>query len=181
MLDILLASVVASLLMLNLIDLKLDLLETRQRNVLHYALQSHSADLQRLLLRDLRMAGHGVAAGSGVARADSTVMVLRGDFLRDGQPHTVRYTVGAAAGAMMTEHPADQLLWRSVDGGPAQAYAFGLVHLRFDYFDAVGLATQDTSRVRQVRYEFTLESPADASAGAPAVFVTGAVTPKNLR
>jgi len=181
MLDIFFAAIVATLLIVNLATTNDELLTMRHRNTLQYALQSNSSQLQRLLVRDLRMAGCGAAPGTGVIRADSTALGLRGDFLRDGAQHTVHYALGDSADATMTAHPRDRLLWRSLDSGEPVAYAFGLVALRFTYLDASGGVVTDSSGVRQVRYAYGLESTIPYADNSLAVFVTGGVTPKNLR
>ena len=81
----------------------------------------------------------------------------------------------------MTAHPRDRILWRTVDDGEAEAFAFGLVGLRFAYLDALGQVTADSSEVRQVRYTYALESTIPYGEDSPAAFVTGCVTPKNLQ
>ncbi|MBT3343774.1 MAG: hypothetical protein HN712_03730 [Gemmatimonadetes bacterium] len=181
MLDLFFAATVAVMLILNVMHVNDDLLTMRHRNTLQYALQANHADLQGMLLRDLRMAGHGADPGSGITRAYSTLLEFRGDVLRDGAQHTVRYTVGNTAEAAMTAHPRDVILWRTVDGVDAQAYAFGLVDLRFTYLDSTGEVTIDSSKVRRVCYEYVLESPTPYGDDPPAVWVTGGVSPKNLQ
>lgn len=181
MLDIFFAFIVGTMALTSMAAMNEELVTAQHRNALQYAVQSHSADLQRLLLRDLRMAGAGVASGVGVVQADSTALELRGDFLRDGAQHTLRYTLGDAAEAAMTENPRDRLLWRRLDGGPPEAFAFGLVGLRFDFLDSAGAACADPAAVRHVRYWYALESPVPYGDPTPALFVAGALTPKNLR
>lgn len=181
MLDIFFAAIVAGLMMVNVATTNDELLTMRHRNTLQYAVQANSAQLQRLLLRDLRMAGSATPPGTGVIRADSTLLELRGDFLRDGAAHTVRYALGDSADATMTAHSGDRLLWRRLDGGDAEVYAFGLVDLRFAYLDSAGQATTDSSQVRQVRYEYAVESTIPYDGDPLAVFVSGRIAPKNLR
>lgn len=181
LLDIILAAMVASMLVVNAVATNDQMLTMRHRNILQYALQLHSSELQQLLLRDLRMAGCGVDPGAGVIRADATALELRGDLLRDGVVHTVSYALGDSADATMTPHPRDRLLRRRVDGGAAEVFAYGLVDLRFTYLDSAGQVAASSSAVRQVHYRYALESPVPYGDDSPALIVNGSVTPKNLR
>ncbi len=181
MLDLFFAATVTGLLMLSVISLNDDLVMAQHSSVVQHSLQSRSADLQRLLLRDLRMAGHGAAPGTGIIRAFPTLLELRGDFLRDGAQHTVRYALGDTTSASMTEHPQDRILWRSIDGGEPQAYAFGLVDLQFTYLDSNGTAASDSCDVRRVLYQYTLESSAPYGDDSPSIYVSGGISPRNLQ
>jgi len=181
LLDVFFAAIIAALLMVNVADTNDDLLTMQHRNTLQYALQSNSSQLQQLLLRDLRMAGYGTGDQTGVIRADSATLELRGDFLRDGGTHIVRYSLDAPGSATTTPHSQDRLLWRSLDDRRPEAFAFGLIDLRFAALDSAGQSTADSSLVRQVRYEYALESTVPLSDRPPALYVSGAMTPKNLR
>lgn len=100
-----------------------------------------------VMMSDLRKCGYG-CAGEAFLTIQAQRLVFLSDIDNNGSIDTVKYWF--ATPATSTPNPADSLLYRQVNNGPAHGASLGLVALRFQYYDAGNNATTSQVAVKSV-------------------------------
>jgi hypothetical protein len=179
LLDIIFSSIFGGLLLLQVYAMQNEMIEANHVSNLVGSVQHNSVDLRDMLTRDLHTAGLSVPEGTPVfLHADSLLLEFRGDLDQDGTWNTIRYEIDDDAD--MTDNPEDHLLYRQIDGGEAQAYAFGITGGGWSCLDAGGAPAATLDDIRQVAFRFTFESTFGYDNRYPGAYLRNRIALKNM-
>jgi len=180
-LDIVFSIIIGSMLLLMILAYNFDMVETSSINNMYFAIQKNGFDLQEILRYDFRKIGLGVPDTSAVLSiADSTQVKFKTDLDLDGSINEIHYYLGDLSSADFTENPNDKLLYRKVDSNPPETYSIGLIDFNFTYYDENGGSTIILDDIRQLEYNYYLESTFGYNGEYPGMFIRGRINLKNL-
>jgi len=180
-LDIVFSIIIGSMLLLMILAYNFDMVETSSINNIYYTTQRNGFDLQEIVRNDFRKICYGVPDTSAIfSIADSNQVKFKTDFDYDGSINEIHYYLGSLSSADFTENPNDRLLYRQVDGNTPETYSVGLINLNFTYYDENGGSTIILDDIRQLEYNYYLESTFGYNGEYPGMFIRGRINLKNL-
>jgi len=181
-LDIIGSFVFGSLLLLNVLRMNADMTTQSYKGTLTYGAQNSAVSIAEIVEDDFRKMGLGVS-GTAVTLADSAQIRFLADLGADGVIDTLYYYAGSLAEVSATPNPRDRFLYRVVNGGTPQRVGTGVTTFLLSYFDAGGNALNlpvTLGDIRQIRFGFTVESPAPYDTTYARAFMELRLRPKNL-
>lgn len=180
-LDVVFSIVIGSLVLLMIFSFNLDMVGKSNINNLYAAVQKNGFDMQEILRNDLKKIGLGVPADTAkFIIADSTRLKFKTDYNLDGVVNEIYYYLGSSSSANFTVNPNDRLLYRKVDNNTPETYTIGIINFRFTYYNNSGNQTSDLNAIRQIEYNYYIESVVDYNGEYPGIYIQGKITPKNL-
>lgn len=180
-LDIVFSIVIGSLVLLMIFSFNLDMVGKSNSNNLYAIVQKNGFDMQEILRNNFKKIGLGVPdTTTKFLIADSTQIKFKSDYDLDGVINEVYYYLGNSSSANFTVNPNDRLLYRKVDNNTPETYTIGLINLQFTYYDNSGNQTSDLNAIRQIEYNYYIESIIDYNGEYPGIYIRGKMSPKNL-
>lgn len=157
--DLAASFVVGGFLLLSILAVQSNLVESCNEYSLDLVGQESIATLAELLVHDMRKIGCGAPVPeNAVLAADSISITFLADLESDGFADTVYYAVSDTVDASGTENPVDRLFYRRVNGLPAEGVTMGVTDFILAYRDASGLETTTPSAIRIIDIRLTVES-----------------------
>ena len=181
-LDIVFSILIGSALLLMIFTYNADMVATAHINNLYSATQENSFSFQEILRNDFKKIGLSVPDTSTVfSIADSTQVKFKADLHFDDSVEEILYYVGDLSSADFTDNPNDRIMYRKVDNNTPETYTIGIINLNFAYYDEDGNQTANLNDIKQIGYDFYVESTYGYDGKYPGTFIRGRINLKNVK
>lgn len=163
-LDSISSLVIGGMVMLLLQGVMMNMRGTSSANTLNTGVQISMTSVNDILENDFRKMGYNQlsAADSAIRYADSSTIVLRGDFDNNGSIDSIRYTLGTSQDPTAL-NPRARILYRKFNETQQEIHV-GVTRFDLSYFDSAGNQLSSTpcvarpSKINLVKVSLGLES-----------------------
>ena len=157
-LDLIGSFIIGGTLLLAVLNLNATLVDSSYQSTLDLMVQQNLNVLGELIRYDFCKIGFGVTdPTTAILLADPAEITFQTDIDRDGDVDTLRYYISEPAAATSTLNPEDRLLYRVINGAPAEGDAWGVTEFQLRYLDADGSETGDLGSIKAVEVSLTLQ------------------------
>ncbi len=169
LLDIMGSLIIGGMLMLNMMRAFNNTSQQSAQFTSEYMVQRNLVELTSMLEYDFRKIGYqrGQENLAYAANALKSVAKEKIEFYADldnnGSQETVEYSVGSKSALTKTPNPDDLPFFRKINGAGVSNGSYGIVELRFEYFDYTGgllsLPISNLGTIATISITVTCESP----------------------
>lgn len=185
--DIIGSIIIGGIILLMLLSFNSSVMEGSAVQTFNSIVQSNITSVTDLIEYDLRKAGYRVGSihDSAIVYADSSRILIKGDIDNNGTVERVAYYLDYA-GKTGHVNPRARILYRQVNGNPAQAINIGITRFRMAYYDANDVLIAQNpvtspSRIRAIRLAVNMESTSPYDKTYAGTTWERTITPKNLK
>lgn len=185
--DIIGSIIIGGIILLMLLSFNSSVMEGSAMQTFTTIVQTNMTSVTDLIEYDFRKMGYRVGSihDSAVVYADSVRILMKGDIDNNGTVERIAYFLDVANKSGHV-NPRSRILYRQVNGAPAQRINLGITRFRLAYYDRADQLITDNpvkspSRIRSIRLAINIESTSPYDAKYAGTTWERTITPKNLK
>lgn len=185
--DILGSMIIGGMILVMVLGFNANIIQGAGLQTFNTTVQGNMTTVTNVLEYDFRKMGFQVAfpQDSSITYADSTRISFKGDFDNDGTVDNMTYFFNTASNALCT-NPRARVLYKTLNGGPAQSINVGMTRMRFDYYNAAGTSFGGNvvampSLIKSFKVTISIESKEPYDTLYAGVYWDRTIKPRNLR
>ncbi len=186
-LDSISSLVIGGMVMLLLQGVMMNMRGTSSTNTLNTSVQMSMTSLNDVVENDFRKMGYNqpTSPDSAIRYADSSTIIVKGDFDNNGSVDSIRYMLGGLADPNAL-NPRARILYRRFNTSEQQIH-LGVTRFSLSYYDSAGNQLTSVpcvarpSTIRTVRVCITMESTVPSDNAYPSVAWEEMFRPRNAK
>ena len=149
---------IGGLLLLTILNMNLEILETNSINFLNTMAQESAVDIDRIIEYDLSNIGYSVLpTDTPLIVFNDTMLTFLSDVNTDQNIDTISFYLSATTAAAATDNPRDRYLYRTENGSELDV-ALGITNWEITYFDRNGNQTSQAEDITLIKISYVVET-----------------------